>query len=92
MLSIALAILNFIALSHLKERQGFQEEVPTFIKVIILLPPLGLVCYFVVELIDCVIRILDSVYGRYHDVDIDKIMQEKIAYNASRPYLHGKRL
>ena len=32
MLSIALAILNFIALSHLKERQGFQEEVPKFIK------------------------------------------------------------
>lgn len=51
-LSIALAILNFIALSNLKERQGFQEEVPKFIKVIILLPPLGLVCYFVVELID----------------------------------------
>ena len=49
-LSIALAILNFIALSNLKERQGFQEEVPKFIKVIILLPPLGLVYYFAVEL------------------------------------------
>ena len=52
MLSIALAILNFIALSSLKERQGFQEEVPTFIKVIILLPPFGLVYYFAVELTD----------------------------------------
>lgn len=52
MLSIALAILNFIALSHLKERQGFQEEVPKFIKVIILLPPLGLVLYFACELTD----------------------------------------
>ena len=52
MLSIVLAILNFIALSNLKERQGFQEEVPKFIKVIILLPPLGLVLYFAVELTD----------------------------------------
>lgn len=51
-LSIALAILNFIALLNLKERQGFQEEVPKFIKVIILLPPLGLVYYFAVELTD----------------------------------------
>lgn len=52
MLSIALAILNFIALSNLKERQGFQKEVPKFIKVIILLPPLGLVYYFAAELTD----------------------------------------
>lgn len=52
MVSIALAILNFIALSHLKERHWFQEEVPKFIKIIILLPPLGLVFYFVVELTD----------------------------------------
>ena len=52
MFSIALAILNFIALSNLKERQGFQEEVLKFIKVIILLPPLGLVFYFAVELTD----------------------------------------
>ena len=51
-LSIALAIINFIALYNLKERQGFQEEVPKFIKVIILLPPLGLVYYFAVELTD----------------------------------------
>ncbi len=52
MVSIALAILNFIALSLLKERHWFQEEVPKFIKVIILMPPLGLVFYFVVELTD----------------------------------------
>lgn len=51
LLNIVLAILNFIALSNLK-RQGFQEEVPKFIKVIILLPPLGLVYYFAVELTD----------------------------------------
>ena len=52
MVSIALAILNFIALSLLKERHWFQEEVPKFIKIIILMPPLGLVFYFVVELTD----------------------------------------
>lgn len=52
MLSIALTILNFIALSNLKERQGFQEEVHTFIKIIILFPPLGLIFYFAVELTD----------------------------------------
>ncbi len=52
MLSIALTILNFSALSNLKERQFFQEKVPKFIKIIILLPPLGLVFYFVVELTD----------------------------------------
>ena len=52
MFSIALAILNFIALLNLKERRGFQKEVPKFIKVIILLPPLGLVYYFAVELTD----------------------------------------
>ena len=52
MFIIALTILNFIALSNLKERQGFQEEVPKFIKVIILFPPLGLVYYFAVELTD----------------------------------------
>ena len=40
LLNIALAILNFIALSNLKKRQGFLEEVPKFIKVIILLPTL----------------------------------------------------
>ena len=52
LLNIALAILNFIALSNLKKRQGFLEEVSKFIKIIILLPPLGLVYYFAVELTD----------------------------------------
>lgn len=52
MLSIALTILNFIALSNLKERQGFREEVSKFIKVIILLPPIGIVFHMAVELID----------------------------------------
>ena len=51
MLSIALAILNFIALLNLKERQEL-EEVPKFIKVFFLLPPLGIYYYFAVELTD----------------------------------------
>lgn len=51
-LSIALITVNFIALSNLKYRQGFREEVHTFVKIIILIPPFGIVLYFLVELID----------------------------------------
>ncbi|HNV18249.1 MAG TPA: hypothetical protein PKJ52_01250 [Rectinema sp.] len=46
----------------------------------------------VVELLDCVIRILDSIKQHYPDIDIDEIMEEKIEYNSGRPILHGKRL
>ena len=45
-----------------------------------------------VELIDCIIRILDSLRQHYSELDIDEIMNEKIEYNAGRPILHGKRL
>ena len=40
-----------------------------------------------VELIDCVIRILD--YCGHENIDVDKIMQIKHEYNKSRPYRHG---
>ncbi len=44
-----------------------------------------------VELIDCIIRILD--YCSHKNIDVDKIMQIKHEYNKSRPYRHGdKRL
>lgn len=40
-----------------------------------------------VEMIDCLIRILDWC-GR-HDIDVDALLAEKHAYNKTRPYKHG---
>ena len=40
-----------------------------------------------VEMIDCVIRILD--YLAYCGIDIDYVMREKMRYNETRPYRHG---
>jgi NTP pyrophosphatase (non-canonical NTP hydrolase) len=40
-----------------------------------------------VELVDCVIRILDIMAA--NNVDIDRIMAAKMAYNETRPYRHG---
>lgn len=41
-----------------------------------------------VELVDCLIRILDTLHS--FGVDIDGVVARKMAYNASRPYKHGK--
>lgn len=41
-----------------------------------------------VELADCLIRILDTMHSL--GVDIDAVVQEKMAYNDSRPHKHGK--
>lgn len=41
-----------------------------------------------VELADAIIRILD-LCGRY-EIDIDKVIEMKMAYNSTRPYKHGK--
>jgi len=41
-----------------------------------------------VEMADCIIRILD--WAGYVGVDIDKIIERKMEFNASRPYKHGK--
>lgn len=41
-----------------------------------------------VELADCLIRLLDTMHSL--DVDIDWVVQQKIAYNHSRPFKHGK--
>lgn len=41
----------------------------------------------VVELIDCMIRIFD-ICGHYN-VDVERILSEKHAYNLTRPYKHG---
>lgn len=40
-----------------------------------------------VELIDCIIRILD--YLAYTGIDIDKVLRIKMDYNETRSYRHG---
>lgn len=40
-----------------------------------------------VEMADCLIRILDW-FGK-ENLDVDRIVQEKMEYNKSRPYRHG---
>jgi len=40
-----------------------------------------------VEMIDCIIRILD--FCGYHEIDIDTLLKAKHEYNITRPYRHG---
>ena len=40
-----------------------------------------------IEMIDCLIRILDWC-GR-HDIDVDTLLAMKHEYNKTRPYKHG---
>lgn len=42
-----------------------------------------------VEMINCIIRILD--WCAHEGVDVDAVLAEKHAYNRTRPYKHGKR-
>lgn len=42
-----------------------------------------------VEVADALIRILD--FAGAHQIPIGKIVQEKVAYNKTRPYKHGKK-
>ena len=42
-----------------------------------------------VELMDALIRILD--YVGFKGWDAEKLIEEKLAYNASRPYRHGNK-
>lgn len=42
-----------------------------------------------VEMVDCLIRILD--YLAHENVDIDRTAAEKMAYNKTRPYRHGNK-
>lgn len=41
-----------------------------------------------VEMVDCVIRILDYLSAR--GITVDALLREKILYNNSRPYKHGR--
>lgn len=43
---------------------------------------------FSVELADCIIRILDTM--RNLNLPVSKIVEEKIEYNATRPFMHGR--
>ena len=42
-----------------------------------------------VEMVDCMIRILD--YLGHTEMDVDAILREKHEYNKTRPYKHGKK-
>ncbi len=41
------------------------------------------------ELADCCIRIFD--YCGARQIDLEKVLRKKIAYNKTRPYRHGKK-
>ena len=41
-----------------------------------------------VEMVDCVIRILD--YLAHKGIDVEAVMDRKVKYNQTRPYKHGK--
>ena len=42
-----------------------------------------------VEMVDCIIRILD--WFGYAKIDVEEIMEMKHNFNISRPYKHGKK-
>lgn len=44
---------------------------------------------FAVELADAVIRIADLC--GYCDIDLEEVIEEKMKYNETRPYKHGKK-
>lgn len=55
-----------------------------------LLPPPGKPCGIPSEIADVIIRCLDFC-GRF-GIPIEDIVEEKIAYNATRPHKHGKQV
>ena len=46
-------------------------------------------CGFGIELADCIIRIFDACAQL--NIDIETAVMEKMEYNKSRPYLHGRK-
>lgn len=51
-ISLIIIALNFRVLYLLCERYEFKDNIPTFIKVILLLPPLGIIFYLIVEFLN----------------------------------------
>lgn len=51
-ISLTLIFFNYTSLLSLKHNDVFRKYTPILIKIIILLPPLGIIFYFLVELID----------------------------------------
>lgn len=45
-----------------------------------------------IELLDCVIRILDFIRQEAPDLDIERALLAKMEYNRTRPYRHGGKL
>lgn len=43
-----------------------------------------------VKLADVIVRIMDT--GKTRGYDLGRVIQEKIEYNDTRPYLHGKKI
>lgn len=43
---------------------------------------------FGVELADLLIRVFDT--SGFYNIDLDKLVQEKMKFNESRPHMHGK--
>ena len=51
-ISLTIIFFNYVSLLSLKHNDMFKKYTPILIKIIILLPPLGIIYYFIVELVD----------------------------------------
>ena len=51
-ISLTLIFFNYVSLLSLKHNDVFRKYTPILIKIIILLPPLGIIYYFIIELVD----------------------------------------
>jgi hypothetical protein len=43
-----------------------------------------------VEIIDAIIRSLETLKHRFPDLNVDEVMRLKMAYNRTRPHKHGR--